>query len=336
MQPAKQAIANCEKALIVGHVSPDADCISSMLVMYSVLNTLGKSAKMMLPPETVAKKFMFMFELVSPSSLPACDESFDLVIALDTALRNRINLAQGFDMPSNARICNIDHHLGNERYGQINWIDSDAASTSQMVFLLVEALGAKLTPEQASLLYAGIHGDTCGFSLQGTNVATLTIATSLAELGADIGPICQKLHRSMPISEFKLMQLVYANTRTSPSGRIAWSTISCDELDQTGCGPDDIDEQVSVPRSIDGVKIAILFSERPNGRIRMNIRSEDNLNILPLAKALGGGGHAHAAGVITKGEMSATVNHVVARVEHYLAQTLTQAGDVEPADACKS
>lgn len=335
MQTAKDAIVASKAPMIVGHVSPDADCIAGILVMYSVLKSQGKSAIMILPRNTVAEKFRFMFDLVDPGPELGPDEPSDLVIAVDTALRNRINLPEGSELSPDVPVCNIDHHLGNERYGRFNWVDPEATSTTQMIFLILKSLGVSLTAEQAGLLYAGLHGDSCGFSLRGTSVAALNVAAELAALGPDIGAICQKMHRSMPVNEFKLMQLVYANTQISSSGLIAWSTISGADLAHAGCGPDDIDEQVSVPRSIDGVKIAILFSERKPGLVRMNIRSEDGLNILPLAKGLGGGGHAHATGVIMEGELNHTVDLVVARAERFLAQSPPADNHVEPADACK-
>jgi phosphoesterase RecJ-like protein len=207
-------------------------------------------------------------------------------------------------------ICNIDHHLGNEKYGQFNWVDTSAASCSQLVFLLTKALGVTLNPAQATLLYADLHTDTCGFSLAGTDNSALSIAAELTKHGAQVGWVCQKIYRSLSQSDFKLMQVVYANTQISPCGRFAWSTATNHEILSVGAKPIDIDEQVAVPRSIDGVKIAALFSETKLGQVRINLRAEDEINILPLAKYLGGGGHAQAAGAIIDGSLQEITDRV--------------------------
>ena len=180
-----------------------------------------------------------------------------------------------------------------------------------MVYLLTKALGVKLNADQATLLYAGLHGDTCGFSLASTNHQALMIGAELAQCGAKVGWVCQKLNRSLSVCDFKLMQVVYANTRISPCGRLAWSTVTGEELAAVGANPNDIDEQVAVPRSIEGVKIAALFSETHSGKVRVNLRAEDDINILPLAKFLGGGGHAQAAGAILEGGFQEVVTRVM-------------------------
>jgi phosphoesterase RecJ-like protein len=291
---------------VCGHVNPDADCIGSLLVMASVLEGMGKAVRLMLPETTVSRKYQFLLGLIPPPR-PAGEP--ELIIVLDTAMLKRINKPREYELPD-VPVCNIDHHLGNERYGRYNWVDTTAASCSQMVFLLVRELGAALTCDQATLLYAGLHCDTCGFSLASTDHQALMIGAELAGSGAKVGWVCQNLNRSRSVSDFKLMQVVYANTQISPCGQFAWSEVTGEELSAVGATPNDIDEQVAVPRSIEGVKIAALFSETQSGKVRINLRAEDEVNILPLAKFLGGGGHAQAAGAILEGNFK----EIVARV----------------------
>jgi phosphoesterase RecJ-like protein len=291
-------------------VNPDADCIGSEFVILTALRSLGKDARLMLPVETVSRKYDFLLDLVPGARQSGADlQGVDLIVVVDTALRKRINKPRDLELPD-VPICNIDHHLGNEKYGAVNWVDTKAASCSQLVFMLMKELGLRLDIDQATLLYSGLHSDTCGFSLASTDRAALTIGAELADLGAKIGWVCQKLHRSMTISEFKLMQVVYANTKISACGRLAWSTVCQEEFAAIGAKPSDIDEQVSVPRSIASTKVAILFSETKPGTVRINLRAEDELNILPLARFLGGGGHAQAAGATQHGTMAEVVERV--------------------------
>lgn len=306
MLDARQAIQNARRPLVFGHVNPDSDCIGSVVVIATALQAMGKQAGIILPVETVSRKYRFLLEL---TRLPDPVDQPDLVIVVDTAMRNRINKPKDMPLPD-APICNVDHHLGNEKFGQFNWIDTSAASCSQMIYQLTRALGVTLNPAQATLLYAGLHTDTCGFSLAGTDHSALSIAAELTTHGAQVGWVCQKIYRSLSQSDFRLMQVVYANTRISPCGRFAWSTATNHEILSVGAKPIDIDEQVAVPRSINGVKIAALFSETKPGQVRINLRSEDEINILPLARYLGGGGHAQAAGAIIEGSLQEIADRV--------------------------
>ncbi len=321
MDNVKASIEECNFPIIVGHINPDADCIGTLVVMKSVLQDMGKQAKLILPLESVSRKFRFLLDIIPEtidSKISHADtENCDLIIALDTALKSRMNLPKDFVLP-NAPICNIDHHLGNELFGQFNWVDSQACAACQLIAELLADMNIKITPEQATLLYAGLHCDTCGFSLAGTDERALKVASRLAKAGANIGWVCQKLHRSLARNEFKLMQIIYKNTNISECGQFAWSSITLEEFESIGASPSDIDEQVSIPRSIEDVKIAALFSEIKPNRIRVNLRANDNVNLLPLAKALGGGGHAQAAGIITSDEMRNVIEKTKSAVIEYL------------------
>jgi bifunctional oligoribonuclease and PAP phosphatase NrnA len=307
MDEVRQAIENARRVLVFGHVNPDADCIGSLLVMAGVLEGMGKQVGMVLPESTVSRKYQFLLDLVRPSRQMTDPE---MMVVLDTAMLKRINKPKESELPD-VPVCNIDHHLGNERFGRYNWVETAAASCSQMVYLLTKALAVRLNSDQATLLYAGLHGDTCGFSLASTDHQALMIGADLAQCGAKVGWVCQKLNRSLSVCDFKLMQVVYANTQISPCRRFAWSTVTGGELAAVGATPNDIDEQVAVPRSIEGVKIAALFSETRSGKVRINLRAEDDINILPLAKFLGGGGHAQAAGAILEGGFQEIVTRVM-------------------------
>ncbi len=333
MQMIVDALRNCRRPLVLGHVNPDPDCIASVLVMFTTLRGMGKDARALLPPELVADRFKFMLALTEDVRAPSHDDEIDLIVVTDTALRKRFNLGNDYELPKSAKIVNIDHHLGNEKFGDLNWVDSSCVSATEMVFTLVEALRQTLTADQASLLYAGLHGDTCGFSLRGTSAKALRVGARLAEYGADIADVCQRLYRTMSQSEFRLMRLIYGNTRVTPCGQVAWSTVTYDELTAAGCKPKDIDEQVAVPRSIDGVRIAVLFSQGGDGEVRLNMRSEGSLNILPLAKSIGGGGHAQATGVMMEGPMTETVDSVVAKAIEYLAAVDAGSCNKEQANA---
>ena len=112
---------------------------------------------------------------------------------MDTAKAKRVNIDGKLEAIPNAKVLNIDHHTTNTQYGDWNWVEGDASSSCELIYLLIKALGCQVTPTIATLIYAGIHSDTQGFSLANTTNRSLRVAAELAEAGADIIDTCEKL-----------------------------------------------------------------------------------------------------------------------------------------------
>ena len=287
---------------LIGHVTPDADCIATIGALWLALPELGKTPHAVLPAGTVSRRMAY---LVKQTGLrPATDEEIrgcDLAIVLDTAKERRVNVTGKLEAMPGVPVVNIDHHATNPQFGKWNWIVGDASSTSELVYELLCALGCQITPTIATLLYAGIHTDTQGFSLSNTSASSLRVGHDLAAAGALIHDVCEQMHRSQSRAEFELLKVIYGNTRASEDGRLAWSSVSHAELSETGCDAAVIDDQVEVPRSIEGISVAILFSEGDPGKVRMNFRGERGVSVLELAQQFGGGGHHASAGARLEG-----------------------------------
>lgn len=315
----RATLSGADRVVIVGHVTPDADCLCSCLGLAEGLRGLGIKAGYLVPPESIARRVAFFLE-GRESLLATAGDLHDatVVAVLDTALRKRCNLPEGATIDNHEHIVNIDHHTSNEQFGSSNWVDEHAASTCQMVYLLLTSLGMRVDESLATMLYAGVHSDTVGFSLNSSTPATLEVASRLAAAGARIGDVCHRMNRSLTRSDFELLRVIYRNTRCSPCGRVAYSTADHDEITSAGCTAADIDDQVSVPRSIQGAQVAMLFTEAVPGKIRVNLRGEGPVHVLPIAQQFGGGGHSQSAGVIVPG----TIEQVVARVTSAAVQHL--------------
>lgn len=314
-------IRAAERIALIGHVTPDADCMGVIGAMNLACRAIGKQPFVSMPDGSVSRKLQFMVDLgdwqpATPEQLAACD----LALAMDTAKEKRVNIDGKLEALPQARVLNVDHHASNTMYGAVNWVEGERSSACEMVYELITALGVELTPAMATLLYAGIHGDTQGFSLSNTTPRSLHVAYKLARAGAAVVDTCEKLCRSYNASEFQLLKTVYANTKLSEDGRLGWSTCDYDEIHGAGCTAEDIDDQVEVVRSIEGVRIAILFSEGRRGKVRMNFRGDRGLPILTLAKQFGGGGHEMAAGAILDGSVPEIVGRVIPAAQQYLDQ----------------
>ncbi len=314
------ALRGVKRPIVFGHVVPDADCLGAALGLAASLRAGGIDARVGLPAGSVSKRLRFMLDLVPEvpiaSSLP---DDRDAVIMMDTASEARIH----FDpRPSPADFqssINIDHHVTNSRFARVNWVDEAASSTCEMVATLIRTEGWPLSAGVASLLFAGIHGDTGGFSLPGTSADALHCAADLVRAGADVSFIGERMCRSQESSEFDLLRRVYDHTTTVAGGRIAYSRLSYDDIVDAGCGPADIDDQVLIPRSLRGVRIALLFSEGEPGVTRVNLRGEGDVSVLEIAGQFGGGGHRQSAGIRIKSKpLDQVIEDVVRAAESHL------------------
>ncbi len=315
-----ESVRGMQRPVVVSHVRPDADCLGSMLGLASVLKATGAAARVSVPAGTVSRRLAFMVAWGEVDA--ASDDDFakaDGFIAVDTAKKSRCNVPKslGDDWSAGRPLVNIDHHESNTNFGDVNWVEASAASSSELVYRLIRAAEWPMSANVASLLYSGVHSDTVGFSLPTATADSLGIAADLVRHGADVGTVGQRLYRSQAASEFGLARLIYANTRIVAGGAIAYSTATFDELTCTGCTAADVDDQVGIPRSIDGIRMAILFTEGKPGKTRVNLRGEDGVNVLSLATELGGGGHAQSAGAVIDAAVPEAVERVLNRaIEH--------------------
>lgn len=322
-----EAFQAVRRPLVLGHVTPDADAIGSALAVATTLRQEGVDATLGLPDGCVAQKLEFMLDL-APDTPRASSwseaESYDAVIILDTAGEKRINIEPRPDLNGKLLCFNIDHHITNTSFGRHNWIDPHATSTCEMVVRLLARLGWTPSPSVASLLYAGIHSDTAGFSLPSTSAGALNSAADLVAGGADVARICEQLCRSQARNDFELLRRVFDNTTVVADGQIAYSYLSHDDFLESGCKAEAIDDQVSIPLGLKGVRLALLFTEGEKDVVRINLRGEGEVTVLELAKRFGGGGHILAAGVRVRNQpiqeviedvVSAAAEHIEALKE---------------------
>lgn len=294
------ALAAVRRPLIVAHVTPDADAVGAVLALAAAMGDHGIAATAGLSAKSIASKLLFLLDL-APRTPRAeqwkADGSYDSAIVLDTAGEKRINIKPPLDLSGELPVFNIDHHISNTDFGRYNWVDPHAGSTCELVARLLHDLGWPPSPAVASLLYAGVHGDTAGFSLASTTADALQIAADLVRAGADVAHVGEQLCRSQKRSDFELLRRVYDNTKMADDGRIAYSHLDYAEITGAGCKADDIDDQVSIPRALKGIRIALLFSEGEPGVVRVNLRGEGSVTVLDLARRFGGGGHPQSAGI---------------------------------------
>jgi phosphoesterase RecJ-like protein len=318
------AIERMREPVMIAHVIPDADALGAMLAMARAWASDQCRSRVALPPGSLSQRLGYLFEQAEVVvATPDDFASADGFVVVDTAKKDRGNVGPDLketDWSSGRPLVNIDHHGTNTQFGDLNWVVEDASSTCELVFFLLTAADRPITPVTASLLYAGILTDTLGFSLPTTSAAALTAAARLVQHGASVGDWGERLCRSQRRSEFDLLRVIYANTKVVADGRVAYSSASHEEITGAGCTAADIDDQINIPRSLDGVQLAMLFTEGERGKTRINFRASGTVTVQALAVEFGGGGHLQAAGAVLTSGLEKAMEKVVPRAVEYLQE----------------
>jgi phosphoesterase RecJ-like protein len=223
-------------------------------------------------------------------------------------------LIQGARGPQ-SRVLNIDHHPDNRRYGTINWIDPSAAATGEMIFDLVRALGLRLTPAVALNLFAAIHTDTGSFRYSNTTPRTFRIAAELAAAGADPSLVSDRLYQQRAPDSLVQLGEVLRRVRISDDGQVAWLTVPRGAVSRELLEAEDL---VGYPRSVRGVKVAVLLTEEEPGKVKASLRGKGEVPVNAIAHRFGGGGHANAAGCTIPGTLEEAAAAVLQAVRESL------------------
>jgi phosphoesterase RecJ-like protein len=298
------------RALMLGHVHPDADVLGTLLALGEALETRGWRV-VAGGPHPAPGALDFLPGVKRYEVLPALDGRFDVVVLTDCPNPDRTEGLIAAARAAAEAVVNIDHHPDNRRYGTVNWIDVGAAATGEMVYRLLVALGAPLTPSIASNLFTAIHTDTGSFRYSNVTPETFRIASALTEAGADPAAVSSALYERRAPDALRFLGESLARVRVSDDGRIAWLPLPA------GLVPErflEAEELVNYPRSIATVKVGCLLRELGGGRVKVSLRAKGEVDVNRVAARFGGGGHANAAGCTVSGTLEGVTQQVLEAV----------------------
>ena len=239
--------------------------------------------------------------------------SIECVIALDCGDEQRLGAIWANLPEPKPFLINIDHHISNTRFGQINWVDPSAASTAELVLQLIDQLGVTLNQDIATCLLYGIVGDTLGFRTPNTTPLQLQYAERCMEAGASLNDsIAHQFNRR---SQALICLWGKALNALKVKDRIAYTPISKAMRDACGMGTTELG-LCSFLISMNEVDRAAVLLERDDGRIEISMRAKPGFNVSNAAVALGGGGHPLAAGTTIDGPLDTAVKQVLSALRH--------------------
>ena len=287
-----------ERFLVISHVRPDGDAYGSTLGLALTLQALGKDV------QTVnADGLSPLFEFLPGSraltaTLPAAPEPDRLIIAVDCADAKRLGTV--FDQWQRAPDVNIDHHLSNPGYAQLNLIDANSPATAQVLHEIITALKWPLTPEIAANLYVGIMTDTGNFRYRQTTALTFEVAARLVAAGADPTDLAEACYQSFRAERLLLTAEVFKAIHFASRNRVAWFCLTPEMYARSGAIPDETEGLIEYLQTVKTVEVAFMLESLPDGLTRGSMRSRGTVDVQRICKEFGGGGHRLAAGLRTK------------------------------------
>lgn len=291
-----------ESFVISSHVNPDGDAIGSGIGLSRILRKLGKRVVLWYrdPAPAVYSPLPDSASThvgdAPPEGFP---EAFDAAIVLECPELDRTGLeTQLPELP----MLNIDHHLGNQQYGAVDWIDTNSPAVGEMVYRLAKALAVELDHDTANALYLTLVTDTGGFRFSNTNATAFDAAAALVREGASPETISHWLYESQPVAALRLVGEMLSTLELHADGRIATAWLTRDMVERSGAQPGDSEGLIDYPRSIAGVDIVALFRQLDDGGHKVSLRSRGPIDIQQVARRNGGGGHQNAAGFSSRVE----------------------------------
>ncbi|MEP7008700.1 MAG: bifunctional oligoribonuclease/PAP phosphatase NrnA [Acidobacteriota bacterium] len=322
--------------LLTSHVNPDGDAIGSALGLARILRKQGKSAVVWLRDATPSVYLplpgseRIHIGAEPPTGFP---EVFDAAIVLECPSLDRTGLE---DQLPQVDLINIDHHLGNQHYGTINWVDTSAPAVGELVYRLAQGLHIQLDADTATCLYLTLVTDTGGFRFSNATPQAFEAAAALVREGAQPEQVSLWLNESQPLGSVRLLGEMLRTLELHAGGRIATVKLDPQMFERAGAGPGDAEGLIDTPRSIAGVEAVALLKTRDDGSIKVSLRSRGEVDIEKIARQHGGGGHRNAAGfTLEAGAASGSegVAGILAEIEAALAEGAPEGGDKQGATA---
>jgi bifunctional oligoribonuclease and PAP phosphatase NrnA len=291
---AAQAIHDAQSIVLACHVNPDGDALGSMLGLALGLAPLKKDLTL-LSQDGVPEIYSFLpgCELINRTTdIP----SFDLAIVLDSGDLSRVGAHVVTLIPRAKLVIDIDHHATAGAFGDLQVLNSLAASTSEIVFALLRELDLPINKDIATCLFTGVITDTGSFRFQNVTANTFQIAAELLDAGAPPAFISENVFENRRFAATKLLGHALSSLRQSDDGRIIWAHITHEDFQSLGATDEDTEGVVNYVRGVRGAHVGLLFREMDDGKVRVSLRSRETVDVAVVAQGFGGGGHRMAAG----------------------------------------
>lgn len=317
------AIANVFRTdhsfLLTAHVNPDGDAVGSVAAAAWILKALGKEPVVFLESGVPAYLDWIEFPcpvLSTPEELASCKP--DRVVVMDCGDAQRSGEAMtAFIESGRAQVINIDHHLSNPMFGEINLVDTTASSTGELIADIAAELGIELSGHMGEALYLAVSSDTGKFSYNNTTARAHDIASQIVANGLKPGDFNEKTDSEWSLNKIRLWAKLFSNIEIALNGKVAYLSLPKTLFESTGTEYSDIEAIINYLRRIEGVEVAMTIRETDTGS-KASMRSHGAVDVQKMAAAHGGGGHKNAAGLTLDLPLNKAIEALLATIDQNL------------------
>jgi phosphoesterase RecJ-like protein len=318
IEEAVNTLMTHDNFVLATHLNPDGDALGSLMGLGLAILSTGRRAEMIMP-HPVPSAFQFMPGTRQVRQTPLHPAGFDVGIALDCTDLNRLGDEPRKMLRNSGKLVNIDHHISNSFFGDINVVDAQASATGEIIYDILLKAKITVTKEIATDLFTALVTDTGSFQHQNTTPKCFRTAAGLLECGALHSIVHQHLYEQKTPASLRLLSRALESLSLNENGTLAWITVSRDLLSACGASAEDSEGMTDYLQSLKGVEAGILFKEINRGEIKVSFRSKQYLDVNRLAAYFGGGGHARAAGCTIIGKIKDVEQIVIRKTDEQLS-----------------
>ena len=290
---AYELIKEADNIALISHINPDGDALGSSLAFYFLLKKMNKKVKVVNVTDILPYNLNFLpgFDQIK-KELP---KRVDLLISFDCGSFERLGIDR-----RDFKIINFDHHISNTKFGDINIIEPDFASTSQVVYKFFKINDIQISKESAICIYTALVTDTGFFQYESVNEKVFEVAKDLVRCGVKPDFIAKMLNEREPLAKIRLLAKILDTLTLYINAKVAVVTLTQKMLKECGATVDMAENASNIARSLATVEVGVLLREEEDGRIKVSLRSKNYVDVSKIALMFEGGGHKRAAGFVSK------------------------------------
>lgn len=314
IEEAIKLIKKSEKIYICSHVQPDGDNIGSILALGMAIEKMNKNVKVLKVDDIPSDyKFLPNIDLIKKYEIEK-EIEIDLFIALDSSDMERLGVGKEFAQNAKS-IINIDHHITNTNFGDINIVSPSSAATGELIYDFIRQMKVEIDKDIATCLYTAISTDTGSFIYSNTTYMTHLIVAELLKTGININDININLYQKRSMERTRLFINVLNDIEIFLNGKIGIVTVTQDTLKSSNAKLEDTEGIISFVRDIDSVEVACLLKEVNKNEIKVSLRSKEKIDVSKISSKFNGGGHIRAAGCTLFTEMDNAKELILKEIE---------------------
>lgn len=282
-----------KKIGVACHTFPDGDALGSVHAMVLALRLIGLEAYILTKDKVLDSLNFLPLTAETNESDAQVRPGTDLVMVLDCGNFDRVSFDQ--KTIGNTPMMILDHHKSNDKFGDFNHVDVNAAATGEIIFDLIGLLGVPLTKEIAVCLYTAITTDTGSFRFECTTPRTLEIASVLMRQGIPFQEIARKVFDEKPLNRIQLMGRALGSLKSFYGGKVNLMYVRDRDFSELALPDKDTGDIVNYGLAPQEAEVSMLLKEHEQ-KIRVSIRTKRKVDAGLFAEVFQGGGHVRAAG----------------------------------------